>query len=254
MIGKYKLGLKLWSLNTDAYFEEAKRLYEESRFDYVELYIIPESVDTLRRWKTLNVPFTIHAPHYAHGVNLARDEFEPTNRKVYHEVKEFADELGADYIIFHGGNRGTIDSTIRQLTSFEESRAIIENKPYHTLKDKLLCVGITPQQIERIKREVGCEFCLDFGHALCSANSQDLEPYAYIEEFSKLSPVMYHVSGVESLDSRVDTHLNLRNGKLDPNFVGRILPKGAKVSIETVKKSKENLFDFEEDLEWMNSL
>lgn len=251
---KYKLGLKIWSLNTGAYFDEAKRLFDQAHFDYIELYVIPDSIGTLKKWTTLEIPFTIHAPHYAHGVNLAVEELARYNRKVYAEVKEFADELKADYIIFHGGNRGTIESTIRQLKSFGEPRAIIENKPYHTLKDKRLCIGTTPEQIKKIKEEVGCEFCLDFGHAVCSANSQEREPYAYIEEFSKLSPVMYHISGVECMESTVDTHLNLKDGKLDPNFISRILPRGAKVSIETTKSSTTDLKDFEEDVLWMRSI
>lgn len=31
-----RIGLKLWSINTDFYYEEAKKLYNQGYFDYVE--------------------------------------------------------------------------------------------------------------------------------------------------------------------------------------------------------------------------
>ena len=67
----YRLGLKLWSVNTDYYYEEAKRLYSEGVFDYIELYVVPNTLDTLPRWKELEIPFIIHAPHPRAGNNSA---------------------------------------------------------------------------------------------------------------------------------------------------------------------------------------
>ena len=123
----YKLGLKLWSVNTDYYYEEAKKLYSQDVFDYIELYVVPHSLDTLLKWKELNIPFIIHAPHFAHGFNLAKKEKEGSNLEIYKEVKQFADELNAQFIIFHGGIDGDIKETARQLASFNEPRALIES-------------------------------------------------------------------------------------------------------------------------------
>ena len=47
----YKLGLKLWSINTGFYYEEAKKLYAQGIFDYIELYVVPDTLDTLPKWK-----------------------------------------------------------------------------------------------------------------------------------------------------------------------------------------------------------
>ena len=57
----YKLGLKLWSINTDVYYEEAKKLYEKKLFDYIELYVVPNSAQTIKKCKKLkkNVKATI---------------------------------------------------------------------------------------------------------------------------------------------------------------------------------------------------
>lgn len=42
-----KLGLKLWSTNTDYYLKAAEKLYKEGYFDYIELYVVPNTVSTL---------------------------------------------------------------------------------------------------------------------------------------------------------------------------------------------------------------
>ena len=61
----YKLGLKLWSTNTDCYYKEAKRLYNEGRFDYIELYVVPDSLDEIKigRKSKFLLLFIVHILH-----------------------------------------------------------------------------------------------------------------------------------------------------------------------------------------------
>ena len=70
----YKIGLKLWSINTDYYYDEAIRLYNDGVYDYIELYVVPNMTDTIEKWKKLDIPFIFHCPHFAHGFNLAKIE------------------------------------------------------------------------------------------------------------------------------------------------------------------------------------
>ena len=49
----YKRGLKLWSVNTDYYYDEAIRLYREGKYDYIELYVVPDTLFTLQKWKEM---------------------------------------------------------------------------------------------------------------------------------------------------------------------------------------------------------
>lgn len=70
----YKIGLKLWSRNTDYYYDEAIRLYNDGVYDYIELYVVPNTTDTIEKWKKLDIPFIVHCPHFAHGFNLAKIE------------------------------------------------------------------------------------------------------------------------------------------------------------------------------------
>ncbi len=253
----YKLGLKLWSINTDYYYEEAIRLYEEGVYDYIELYVVPDTQDTLSKWKKLNIPFIIHNAHSKHNFNLANAEKKSVNRKIYEQSKKFADELQAKYIIFHGGIDGDIKETAEQLASFNEIRALIENKPYVALPNKMngkFCRGYSPKEIKIVQDVANCGFCFDVGHAICSANSQNKEQYSFLHELMSLNPTMFHLSDVADMNSPYDAHHHLGTGQLDIERLKReIFPSDAIISVETDKDSKENLNDFVEDVKWLKS-
>lgn len=249
----YCLGLKLWSTNTGPYVQEAQRLHGMGLVDYVELYAVPDSLDTIPTWQKLDIPFTIHVAHSGHGFNLADPDKEHFNRTVYAEARQFADALNADWMIFHGGNRGSVECAARQLASYGEPRAVIENKPYYTLRDERRCIGTSPEEIRFIKQSVGCGFCLDFGHAACSAAAQGTDAYDYFAAFMEQQPVMFHLSGVKDLTSWVDKHLSLCDGQLDGQRIAALLPRDAKITLETPKKSSDSLDDFRKDVEWIRS-
>ena len=82
----YKIGLKLWSNNTNNYLEEARRLFREGIFDYIELYVLPGTLEHLKFWKTLEIPFVIHCAHSAHRFNPADINLAENNRKIYEEA------------------------------------------------------------------------------------------------------------------------------------------------------------------------
>ena len=246
----YKLGLKLWSTNTDNYLQEALRLYNKGIYNYIELYIVPNTLNTLDKWNKLKIPFIIHCPHFAHGFNLAKKEKMKSNQKIYKEVKEFADRLNARYIIFHGGIDGNIEETAQQLSNLEEPRALIENKPYRALPNKMngeFCRGYSPGEISYVKEVSKCGFCLDIGHAICSANSQKIEPYAYVECFLKLKPDMFHLTDNTDISFEFDSHPHLGTGELDLNKIKKILPVDATITLETTKDTKDKLDDFIND-------
>lgn len=252
----YKIGLKLWSTNTDHYLHEAERLYAAGVFDYIELFVVPETVETLPEWQRLHeerqIPFIIHNAHSAVGFNLAEAECEAVNIEIYRQSKLFADALNAKYIIFHGGVDGAIEEVARQLNNFVEPRALLENKPYLPLpglQKHRVCRGATFEEISYVLSEVGCGFCLDIGHAVCAANSQGLEPYAYIDKLSSLRPTMFHLSDVKDMASQYDAHPHLGTGALDINRLKTtVFPTDAMISVETVKDSKTSLADFEIDV------
>lgn len=254
----YKIGLKLWSVNTDFYLKEAERLFDKGVCNYVELYVVPETTETLEYWKHLKVPYIMHNAHFAHGFNLAKRDHAARNREIYDQTKRFADELNAEYIIFHGGIDGTAEETAGQLAGFNEPRALVENKPFVALPNRMggrFCRGATYDELRLIIDTAGCGFCLDVGHAVCSANSQNKEPYSFLHELSGLKPAMFHLSDITDMTSPYDAHPHLGTGQLDIARLKReLFPAAAVISVETDKNSKENLTDFEKDVIWLKNL
>lgn len=253
----YEIGLKLWSTNTGALASAAERLFAEGAYGYIELFAVPGTLATLPEWKRLHesvgIPFVIHNAHSAKGFNLAKAEMASRNREIYAETRVFADALGAEQVIFHGGTDGDVGETVRQLKALGESRALVENKPFVPLKNPLgvkFCRGATVAELERIIGGTGCGFCLDVGHAVCSANSQGLEPYAYVSELARrFAPTMYHLSDVLDLASVYDAHPHLGTGVLDIRRLCRgVFPAAARISIETVRDSGTDLEDFRRDV------
>ena len=255
-----KIGLKLWSVNTDAYLREARRLYAEKVFDYLELYVVPGSRETLPIWEKLrndlNLPFVIHAPHSFHGVNLADAANSAANEKAVDDTKRFADTLGARKIIVHGGwcpencgQAAALAQLIAQLKSLADERFLIENKPYLPIGDlPRRLVGSTPGEIRSILAASGCGFCLDIGHAVASANAHGADWRAWLADFLSLHPAMFHLSDIQA-DSQVDQHLHFGTGSLPLAEVVSKLHRDASVSIETRRDSTDNLDDFAKDAE-----
>lgn len=252
----YKRGLKLWSCNTDYYYAEAIKLYNHGIFDYIELYVVPETLETLSKWRQLQIPFIIHNAHFAQGFNLAKHEKAARNREIYEQTKQFADELNAKYIIFHGGIDGDIKETAKQLASFNEPRGLIENKPFVALPNRMggeFCRGYNIDEIKLVMDTANCGFCLDFGHAICAANSLNENVYDYCKKFLELNPNMYHLTDLDDISSPYDSHLHLGTGQLDFNRIFDMIPQNSYVTFETIKNSKENLNDFVEDMKWLKN-
>lgn len=253
----YKLGLKLWSINIGNYLKEALKLYENGVFDYIELYVVPETTDYLKKWKTLKIPFLIHCPHFAHGFNLAKQEKQESNRKIFEDVQKYADELNVSYIVVHGGIDGDIRETAIQMSLLNEPRALIENKPFVALPNRMggeFCRGYNIDEIKLVQETSGCGFCLDFGHAICAANSLGVNVYNYIDKFLGLNPQMFHLTDIEDITSPYDSHPHLGTGQLDIKRILSLIPDNKHITLETVKNSKDNIDDFIDDTIYIKNL
>lgn len=253
----YRIGLKLWSTNTGVYFQEARRLYQCGIYDYIELYVVPNTLETLSLWQQLKIPYLIHNPHSAHGFNLADKNKRDSNRSIYEQTKQFADALKSKYIIFHGGKDGSIEETATQLAAFHEPRALIENLPVYPLPQSPFkcCRGATLEELRFVKDATHCGFCLDFGHAVCSANAQGKAPLAFLQDLMSLNPQMFHLSDLKDVHSFYDSHSHLGTGTLDiAALKGKILSKDAIISIETEKSLPQSLQDFADDVAYFQKL
>ncbi len=248
-----KLGLKLWSKNKN-YTNEAVKLFKDSIYDYIELYTVPGSYKKyINIWSDLKIPFIIHAPYFKHRLNLAKKEYGKKNLQLIKEAQQFADKLNTDKIIVHPGIGGDIKETSRQIKIISDSRIIIENMPYFALVQGLICNGAVIDEIKYILTHNKIGFCLDIGHAICSANAQKIKPEDYLKKLIQLRPIMYHLTDGDHA-GKYDRHDHLGKGNFPLKDILNMLPANAQVTIETKKDSIEDLNDFVKDVAILKKL
>lgn len=251
----FKYGLKLWSINTEDYKREAQKLYDKGLYDFIELYAVPETNETINSWEKLKIPFIIHAPHYKHGMNLANPDKFQNNMKLVKETLKFADKLNAEFIVFHPGVGGEITETARQVNLINDGRILIENKPYDAIPEMNadFCAGSRVEEIKIILENTEAGFCLDIGHAIAASNSFNTNFIEDIKKFIKLNPKLYHLSDTD-INQKIDLHQNFGEGNLDIAEIMGLLPENAVITIETDKKSQHNLDDFILDIEYLKKI
>ncbi len=243
-----KYGLKLWSTNTDNFLQEAVRLFAEKSFDYIELYIVPDSTDSIKLWKQTNIPIALHAPHHMHKVNLAVEKCFDYNKEIFEQVDQFSTKLDAFYTVVHLGNSGHVDESIRQLQLFNVKHLVIENKPHIApLDTSIICQGATIEEVRYALDKLRCKFCLDMGHAMCTANYFKIAPYDYVEKFMQFKPFVCHASDNDAT-SYLDAHYNIGNGTYDFSKLATITKRIPHCLLETKKNDMNSLEDFKQDV------
>lgn len=241
------LGLKIGSKDTQ-YTDEILQYYEQGIFQYIELFTLTGTFDdTISYWKQFNIPFGIHAPHSAAGLNLANTAARSSNKDKIAEAIKFADELNAKYIIFHSGVNGMVEEVVKQLSPFADERFLIENKPIRGL-DGSTCVGSIYSDLKLIIDGIGkgTGVCLDFGHAICAARTLNKAPMEFIKELRKLNPRVYHLTDGD-YSSELDSHLHYGAGSFPLKDLLALVPDGGMVTNEAKREDCKSLKDFYAD-------
>lgn len=242
----YKIGLKVGSINTQ-YTEEIRELYEKGIFQYIELFVPFGSYnETIDYWKQYNIPFGIHAPHTAAGLNLASYENRTANKAKIEETIQFADSLKAEYVIFHSGTNGDSEEVVHQLKPYTDSRFLIENKPIKGFGGDFICVGTGYEELKGIIDGLGCGFCLDFGHAICAANTEKKDPMAFISELMKLNPRVFHLTDGDYY-SEIDSHYHYGAGTFPLKELLQFVPEGGMITNEAKRDDMTTLKEFYQD-------
>ena len=246
-----KIGLKLWSTNLH-YLPEVRDLFCRKVFDYIELFIVPGSGETIHDWQGLRIPYVLHAPHTGAGLNPSIPSLREHNLELVRQVNDFFTALSPTWVIFHPGADGTRQEAILQFRSFGDryplmyKKAVIENKPRCGLHDQR-CVGDSPDEILKLCKGTSLGFCFDIPHAIYYAYAADLEWEKETKEFLSLAPVIFHIC--DGYYTKKDTHAHFGNGELDLHKIFAMLPSDCLVTIETPKDSNSDLRDFEKDVE-----
>jgi deoxyribonuclease IV len=246
-----KIGLKLWSTNLH-YLPAARELFRRQVFDYIELFVVPESTGTIPAWQELPIPYVLHAPHSAVGLNPANPDHREQNLQLVRQVHDFCMALSPAWVIFHPGVDGDLKEVLLQFRSFGDhyprlyQKSVIENKPSQGLHGER-CRGDSPAEIRQLCQSTGLGFCLDFTHAICYAHTAHLQWETLTRDFLLCDPVMFHVC--DGYHAEQDAHQHLGAGELDLSTILGMLPPDGLVTLETPKDSKNDLKDFEKDVE-----
>jgi sugar phosphate isomerase/epimerase len=227
---RVKIGVKIWRVTPDL-----KELIERGRPDFIEtMAIVGEDYSPLKGY---GLPVTIHAEHIHFGVNQADPLLIGKNTKSLDFALKTADMLGSDVIVLHPGalmNHGcSMQAAIDFIKGAYDPRIIVENMPNYTSGGgKILNVGSGIKEMKQILSATKAGFCLDIDHAAVAATDSGLEYMKVIREFMALNPDYFHVSDT-TLKSKQGDHLHLGEGELDMLGMKKLLPKGARVALET---------------------
>jgi deoxyribonuclease-4 len=231
-----KFGLKLWSTNTDL-IHQAVKLIDEKIFDYIELFVVP---DTLISPFLIDVPYVIHIPHHKFGVNIGESNIKKYNLEKINESISWADELEARYLILHAGH-GSMDDATELLNEITDVRLIIENMPKVGLDGEMM-IGYSPEQITKLIDVNDFGSCLDFGHAIKAAVSLNLDYKEFVKGFLRCKPRVFHISD-GGLGIEKDEHLNIGEGQYDFEYLIKSIEKKTNgiITLETPRNDHKSL-------------
>ncbi len=252
-----KIGLKLWSTNVQ-YIPVARALFVRKVFDYIELFVVPGSIETIPQWKALGILYVLHAPHSAVGLNPAKPELRNMNIELVRQVDTFFSALNPEFVIFHPGIDGNLKESISQFCFFGErfpsmyQKVVIENNPQIGVNDER-CLGASPEEIRLLCEGARCWFCLDFGHAICYAAAFRQSWKSVVNDFLKYAPVIFHISDGDVMGVK-DQHEHLGDGNYNLEWIIGRLPKDSLLTVETRKDSEVYLNDFEQDVIYLRKI
>jgi len=241
-----KFGLKLWSINTDL-INQAVHLIDEKVFDYIELFVVPDS--DIKPF-LIDVPYIIHIPHEKFGVNIGDPGAKEYSLQMINESIAWADQLNAKHLILHAGH-GSMQHATDLLREVSDSRVLIENMPKVGLGGEAM-IGYSPAQIEELIGDGDMGLCLDFGHAVKAAVSLGVDYKEYVQGFMGLEPKMFHVSD-GWLSGERDEHLGIGEGEYDFRFFMRCVG-GSEFKMMTIETPRVYLGLLEEDVQNMYCL
>ncbi len=247
---RFQLGLKLWSPNTHL-VKRVQELYEAGAISYLELYAAPHTyIETIKKWKQVEIPYVIHAPNESQ-FNLSDRTMRISNKDIYAEVRQFADELGAKFIIIHPGF-GDFEECQEQLLALSDTRICIENMPYQSLYDQSILNGSTFAELEKLLTSSKYHFCLDVGHAIVAAHNLGIDFLPLLHQLLSLRPTIFHLNDGLT-DSSHDNHLHFGEGNFPIKEILTIIPQGSMVSLENEKNLNGDLADFIADVAYIKS-
>jgi deoxyribonuclease-4 len=185
--------------------------------------------------KKLGVTLSVHAPYY---VNLASEEKGKivASKKRVLDSCERAHHLGASHVVFHPGFYGKrakedVYRIIKE--AIEDMMGVIKKNKWKKVVLAPETTGKRSQfgdldELLRLRKEAGCELCVDFAHLLARNGSID-----YDEVFDKIRGLRHihsHFSGIEYTEKGERRHIITEREVIVP-LVKRLLKREIDITI-----------------------
>ena len=257
-----KFGVKLWSkdfISNPQFATDAEKALKEGKFGYLELFALPDTYEQVKNAAKnfKGLPTIIHAPHIGQDFDTSLAEKTKANQHCFSDSQKFADLLDAEMIVTHPGvryDKPCMEENIRQFLALNEPRIAVENLPYICSATHKALMGATPLEIKTVIDEVKCHFCMDFSHAICSANHLKLDIYEILSEFKQLKPDMYHLCDGDD-KSVIDAHLHYGEGNYNlKRFLNEFTEDDALITMETGKGLPTGIKPWLDDAAYLTSL
>jgi len=239
-----KIGLKLYPQNLDL-VEKYNDL-----FDFFEVLIEPDfDVNNLKHY---DKEITIHAAHGTFGLDLADSKKEELNKEILEKARKAADIVDSKFIIVHPGHKKNENSERNMLNFLKnnfDKRFIFENC---LISEDRRSLFSTPEEMKKLLEQFNIGMCLDFEHAIISANFLKKDPLKFIKSFLELNVKCFHVSGV-SMDTIKGMHNHLFEVDNNYEFL-KWIPKNKYITFETryhITKNKDFVL---KDIEFLKQI
>jgi len=225
--------------------------YFKDKADFFEVQAIQtNNYDFLKKY---SLPIIIHAEHHVNaGINPADKTLINQNLKSINFAIKLADQVNAKKIIFHPGMIRDANCSQEQAINFikniPDDRILIENLPAMPYR-----LGKTPKELKEFLQKTGKKFCFDLSHAIVTANILKLDKERIIEDFLKLNPVHFHLSG-QNWDADTDHHWSFKDSNIDFKNILKFYPKDAEITLEVTQDIGKNEYDLEYIKEIISSI
>lgn len=151
--------------------------------------------------KKLGIKLSIHAPYWINLNSKDKEKIEKSKQRIL-KCCEIGAYLGAYRIVFHPGYYGEMD---KNETYENIKREILEMQK--EIKKKKYTPKLAPEttgkinvfgsvdEILKLVKETGCDFCIDFAHLL--ARYKEYKFKEVLKKFEKHKELHIHFSGIE---------------------------------------------------------
>jgi deoxyribonuclease IV len=180
------------------------------------------------------IQLSIHAPYW---VNLNSDDAkkkEMSKKRILSSCK-VGEVLGARYVVFHPGYYGTGSREDAYDNIRDSIKDIMKELKKRKYKIKIAAETMgkvnvfgSVEEIKKLVKDTGCEFCLDFAHLLARSNGK-MTYKEMVKEFKEFKVWRCHFSGIVYGDKGEKHHKPTPREELKKLL--KELPKGHDITI-----------------------